>query len=270
MSLRLLGSRVKGILVRQSVSSTVNAQLVSPLRRDLCTRIRLRREFWQHEAMVDHVSELSNSALFLMARTDTSRKVHQAAAARERMRREIMTVDGVDHSKAIEMLLQINEKNSENMTLYKLPYTFGIVVARIAGVLSLPLVFYLPVAMKFNELVVHEALPEEGSVETMLEVGSWTWAWMEPPLGTISFFLLCMGFARELQVESGSHPSLSDQFKRHLADRLEAAYPQYASDKIRDYAIATALKCDRKNIMSDDQYIRSRLRRSGPSSLGCP
>jgi hypothetical protein len=26
--------------------------------------------------------------------------------------------------------------------------------------------------------------------------GSWTWSWMEPPLGHISFFLLCLQFAR--------------------------------------------------------------------------
>ena len=82
---------------------------------------------------------------------------------------------------------------------------------------------------------------------------------MEPPLGTISFFLLCMGFARELQIESGSHPSLSEQLKRRIADRLQAAYPKYAPDKVRDYAISTALKCDRGAIEADARYISSRL-----------
>ena len=82
---------------------------------------------------------------------------------------------------------------------------------------------------------------------------------MEPPLGTISFFLLCMGFARELQMESGSHPNLSEQLKRRIADRLQSAYPQYAGDKVRDYAMATALSCDRSLIEADARYIKSRL-----------
>ena len=82
---------------------------------------------------------------------------------------------------------------------------------------------------------------------------------MEPPLGTISFFLLCMGFARELQIESGSHPSFSEQLKHRIADRLQAAYPLYAPDKVRDYAISTALKCDRSAIEADARYISSRL-----------
>ena len=34
------------------------------------------------------------------------------------------------------------------------------------------------------------AKPED--LETILEVGSWTWGWMEPPLGQLSFFLLTL------------------------------------------------------------------------------
>jgi hypothetical protein len=39
-------------------------------------------------------------------------------------------------------------------------------------------------------------VPEAKDLETWLEVGGFAWNWMEPPLGTISFVLLCMQFAR--------------------------------------------------------------------------
>lgn len=59
---------------------------------------------------------------------------------------------------------------------------------------------------------------QEKDLETWLEVGAWTWNWMEPPLGTITFVLLCIQLSRShMQVnvdarsihdpdESGSSP----------------------------------------------------------------
>ena len=121
--------------------------------------------------MADHVSELSNSELFLMAKLDTHRGAHNhVAAARERLRREIIVAEGCDHERAIEILLHINEKNTEHVHLYKLPYSIGILTARAAGVLSLPLVFSLPVALKFNEYFVTSDYPAEGEGDTWLEV----------------------------------------------------------------------------------------------------
>ena len=35
-------------------------------------------------------------------------------------------------------------------------------------------------------------VPEDRDLETPLEVAIWTWSWMEPPLGQISFLLLTM------------------------------------------------------------------------------
>ena len=32
----------------------------------------------------------------------------------------------------------------------------------------------------------------------MLEIGSWSWNWMEPPLGTISFVILSFQLARDI------------------------------------------------------------------------
>lgn len=55
-----------------------------------------------------------------------------------------------------------------------------------------------------------------------LEVGSWSWNWMEPPLGTISFFLLCMQFAREQRVNIGIKP-FTERLKLHQADKVHTA-----------------------------------------------
>ena len=60
------------------------------------------------------------------------------------------------------------------------------------GIYSFPVVFDANVAHWFNNLYVTTDIPEPKDLETMFEVGNWTWGWMEPPLGTISFFILCM------------------------------------------------------------------------------
>lgn len=46
----------------------------------------------------------------------------------------------------------------------------------------------------------------EGEADTWLEVGSWAWNWMEPPLGQLSFALLCAQFARGSMLNLGSKP----------------------------------------------------------------
>jgi hypothetical protein len=60
------------------------------------------------------------------------------------------------------------------------------------GLYAFPMVFDLYTASYFNTLYVTTDIPEPKDLETVLEVGNWTWGWMEPPLGTISFFILCM------------------------------------------------------------------------------
>lgn len=48
----------------------------------------------------------------------------------------------------------------------------------------------------FVQHMVTTEVPPDKDLETWLEVGSWSWGWMEPPLGQLSFFLLCMQLAR--------------------------------------------------------------------------
>ena len=140
-----------------------------------------------------------------------------------------------------------------------LPYEVGIQTAITAGWLSIPLVFSYTVAKKFNDSFVTAEPPDVGEMDTILEIGSWTWGWMEPPLGTISFFLLCMQFAREQRIAIGMKP-FTERIKEHQGNRLTAAYPMYDEALVRAYAESTALHCDIEEIERDQQIIESRLR----------
>ena len=58
------------------------------------------------------------------------------------------------------------------------------------------MVFDEKLALWFNEAYVTMEIPPQSDLDTWLEVGSWTWGWMEPPLGTISFVLLALQVRR--------------------------------------------------------------------------
>jgi hypothetical protein len=78
-------------------------------------------------------------------------------------------------------------------------------------------------------------VPEEKDLETALEVGSWAWNWMEPPLGQISFFLLCLQFARAQMQNLQVHP-YTEWLQNKRAARLTALYPQYNKIIVEDFA----------------------------------
>ena len=60
-------------------------------------------------------------------------------------------------------------------------------------------------------------VPDAKDLETPLEVGSWAWNWMEPPLGQISFFLLCMQYARSQMENLGVAPYTANYKSRRAA-----------------------------------------------------
>ena len=82
------------------------------------------------------------------------------------------------------------------MVYETIPHTLGITFAVSAGLASFPLCFHEPTVSWFNKLFVTAEVPPPEDLETMFQIGSWSWNWMEPPLGQISFFLLCLQFAR--------------------------------------------------------------------------
>jgi len=204
-------------------------------------------------AMPRHISELSGELLFVLAEGSG-----HAPATRERLRREIMVVDNVEYADTKLRLLEMSALVCSNHSLVKAPYQLGIVSALIGGWASLPLVFHYASASKFNDLFVTCDPPDVGDADTWLEVGAWSWNWMEPPLGTISFFLLCMQFAREQRLNIGVEP-FTERIKSHQADKLAQAYPQYDADIVRAYAVSIALTSDSDEIEREQVIIEARL-----------
>ena len=142
------------------------------------------------KSMATDYQSMDNQSLITIAHMNN----HDACA--EVLKRHIMAVDAVTYDDACKQFEEIAAKNREGMWLAAIPYQIGVATAVSAGLLSIPMVFDLNTAVWFNEHYVTTDVPEPRDLETALEVGSWTWNWMEPPLGQISFFLLCLQFSR--------------------------------------------------------------------------
>jgi hypothetical protein len=117
-------------------------------------------------------------------------------ACREMLIRHIMAVDEISYEVASWKFLDIEEQNHKNMYLLALPFQLGVGGCLGAGLISIPLVFHLPTVEYFNLHYVTAEHPPLKELETILEVGGWSWAWMEPCLGVCTFVLLCMQYMR--------------------------------------------------------------------------
>lgn len=102
------------------------------------------------------------------------------AALQEMLKRHIMATDGVSYQEATDIYAKIEKKNFEYEHVMAFPFQAGIVTCFAAGCISIPLVFYLPAVEFFNEHFVTAEHPPTKELETWLEVGSWSWNWMEP------------------------------------------------------------------------------------------
>lgn len=83
-------------------------------------------------------------------------------------------------------------------------------------------------------------VPEAKDLETPLEVGSFAWNWMEPPLGYISFFLLCMQYSRAQMENLGVKP-YTYWFKHRRAERLCSEFPKYNSTVVYSFSEGDSL-----------------------------
>lgn len=119
--------------------------------------------------------------------------------------------------------------------LLGLPYKLGMATAVTAGFASFPLVFHLDTVEWFNTHYVTTDVPEPQDLETVLEVGSWAWNWMEPPLGQISFFLLCLQFSRAQFNKLGMTP-YTERVKAIRAEKLCAAFDKYDKNIVTSYS----------------------------------
>lgn len=159
-------------------------------------------------------------------------------AREEMVKRHIMQTDDVSYTIACQLFCEIEEKNYEFMKLLAFPFQVGIVSAFSAALFSIPLVFHLPTVEYFNEHFVTADVPPAKDLETALEVGSWSWNWMEPALGTSTFILLCLQYMRFHLNQLGVKP-YTHQMKKIRARRLVRAFPQYSEDLLHAYSLAS-------------------------------
>jgi len=178
--------------------------------------------------------ELSNDTLFILAEQGD----HNACI--ERLIRHVMHVDQVDWYAASETVLKIRKENRKVNFLVSVPCGLGFSVSLISGIASLPLVFHYKTAFWFNDRFVTTDIPAPADRETMLEVGSWTWGWNEPVLGTASFVLLCMQYCRNQLINLDIKP-YTHYVRNKRAQRLVEMYPQYDEDMLKDFSATASM-----------------------------
>lgn len=161
-------------------------------------------------------------------------------ALREALIRNIMSIDEIEYDAAVEIFNEIKRVNRSTMMVSFLPYKIGLAGAITFGSLSMPMVFHLETVEWFNENYVTADVPEPQDIETWLEVGSWSWAWMEPVIGQASFALLVAQLARAQMINLGIKP-YGNFVRNKRATRLVNLYPQYDATHLADYSKNTNL-----------------------------
>ena len=185
-------------------------------------------------AMPRAVHEYPSDVLLIMA------EAGDWDACKERLIREIMAVDEVEYDEAEEVFQAINRKNSSGTFFAALPYRVGIFTALVCGFGSLPMVFHYETAYSFNDAFVTTEVPPKEDLETWLEVGLWSWGWMEPPLGQASFLLLCLQYSRA-QLDNMNIKPYTAWIKDARASRLSRKYSKYNAKIVEDFARADFL-----------------------------
>jgi len=147
-------------------------------------------------------------------------------ARREALIRNIMSVDSIEYDQATQQVNKLAQINRSYMQLEYSPYHFGMGGAILSGAISFPLVFDKSSVIWFNNAFVTAEMPPVEDLETLWEVGSWSWGWMEPVIGQASFVLLLLQFARSQAMKLGLKP-YGDYMLHKRSKRLVEAYPQY-------------------------------------------
>lgn len=161
-------------------------------------------------------------------------------ARKEALIRNVMTIDSIDYDAAVEVVEKISKSNRNGMALLLTPYHMGLMASAGAGIISFPMIFDYDTVKWFNEVYVSADVPEPKDLETWLEVGSWSWGWMEPVIGQVSFVLLIMQLARNQMMSLGLRP-FGNFVKEQRAKSLVKKYPQYDEVFLRWYAKSDTL-----------------------------
>ncbi|CAK0845123.1 unnamed protein product [Prorocentrum cordatum] len=104
-------------------------------------------------------------------------------ARRERLLREIMLVDKCTWDDAHERLIEMDVVNEEFYWFQTLPYRLGFSLAVAGGLASCVLVFSKTCSLPYARGVDLPEGVQDISEMTYNQVGTWTWAWMEPMIG---------------------------------------------------------------------------------------
>ena len=94
--------------------------------------------------------------------------------------------------------------------------------------------YFVVQALWFNKQYVTMDIPPDSDLDTWLEVGSWTWSWMEPVMGTASFVLLALQFSRAQMINISLRP-FTGYIKRRRLDTVQANHTQYEGVILRDF-----------------------------------
>lgn len=165
-------------------------------------------------------SEMENEPLQIIA------EMGNHSARYEVLQRHIMAVDDVEYEQAGKRMQEIEAKCKEGLFLYALPYRVGIFVSVVGGLGAIPMVFDINTAHSFNEAFVTMEVPPADEIDTILETGAWTWNWMEPLTGTLSFTLLTLQFARQQLLNLGAKPFTGWVLHRR-SSILQNHFPDY-------------------------------------------
>lgn len=189
--------------------------------------MRFCRSFCTH----GYYKALSNDLIVALASSGKTNLL----AKDEQLVRHIMSVDQVSRDQAFGTLQEIKDYNHQGQTLLKLPYYLGIGLSLGAATLTLPMCYHQDVIMWFNNEFVTTDLPDDKDLETVLEIGIWSWNWIEPVLGQISFMLLCLQFARAQLMKMKVKP-YTEWMLDQRGRRLTKKYHQYDPLILRDFA----------------------------------
>lgn len=183
------------------------------------------------EHMPRHFYEMTNDVLQVLSGQGNE------GARTERLVREIMSVDNVSWDDAQARLNEIRDCNQETSFIETLPYKVGIIGATGIGLATFPLCFHQGTVEWFNEGYVTMEVPEAGGLDTVLEVGSWSWNWMEPPLGQLSFVLLCLQFSRAQMHNIGARP-FTGMVQSWKQQKLIKTFPDYEQNILAEFAVS--------------------------------
>eukprot|EP00527_Entomoneis_sp_CCMP2396_P007629 CAMPEP_0198140474 /NCGR_PEP_ID=MMETSP1443-20131203/3630_1 /TAXON_ID=186043 /ORGANISM="Entomoneis sp., Strain CCMP2396" /LENGTH=242 /DNA_ID=CAMNT_0043802899 /DNA_START=215 /DNA_END=943 /DNA_ORIENTATION=+ len=159
----------------------------------------------------------------------------QHAARREVLIRHIMAVEEVPYRKALQIFAKIRVANFEGKDLLGLPFYIGAITMVVGGLACVPLVFHLDTVEWFNAAYVTADVPPQKDLETWLEVGAWSWNWMEPVLGTGTFLLMCTQYFRINMDHLGIKP-YTHVLKRARSQHLARLFPVYDAEILMNYS----------------------------------